>query len=79
MARTCDITGKKMMVGHKVSHSNKKSLKHFYPNLQTKKFFIPGENRWVTIKVTTSVLRTINKNGIDAVLKDYRAKGTCTV
>lgn len=67
------------MVGHKVSHSNKKSLKHFYPNLQTKKFFIPGENRWVTLKVTTSVLRTINKNGIDAVLKAYRAKGSCTV
>ena len=79
MARTCDITGKKMMVGHKVSHSNVKTKKWFYPNLQTKKFFIPEENRWVTLKVTTSVLRTINKKGIYPVLQEYRAKGTCTV
>lgn len=79
MARTCDITGKKMMVGHKVSHSNKKSLRRFYPNLQTKRFFLPEEDRWITLKVSTSVLRTINKNGIDAVLKEYRAKGICIV
>lgn len=68
-----------MVVGHKVSHSNVKTKKRFYPNLQKKKFFIPEENRWVTINVTTSILRTINKNGISAVLKKYRAKGTCKV
>ena len=75
MARTCDITGKRMMVGNKVSHSKKKTLRRFYPNIQTKRFFIPEENRWVTLKVSTSILRTINKKGISAVLKEYREKG----
>ncbi len=79
MARKCDITGVRMMVGNKVSHSNHRTKRRFYPNLQKKKFFIPEENRWVTINVTTSVLRTINLNGIFPVLKKYRAKGTCTV
>jgi large subunit ribosomal protein L28 len=76
MARTCDITGKKVMTGNKVSHSNKKSKRKFYPNLQTKKFFIPEEKRWITLKVSTSALRTINKLGISAVLKKYGEKGT---
>lgn len=79
MARKCDITGKRMMVGNKVSHSNHKTKRRFYPNLQKKKFFIAEENRWVTINITTSVLRTINKKGLFAVLKQYRAKGTCVV
>jgi len=79
MARKCDITGTRMMVGNMVSHSNKRTKRRFYPNLQKKKFFIPEENRWVTINVTTSILRTINKNGIYPVLKKYREKGTCTV
>lgn len=79
MARKCDITGKQMMVGNKVSHSNKKTLRRFYPNLQTKRFFLPEEQRWVTLKVSTSILRTINKVGIEAVLKKYRAKGICIV
>jgi len=79
MARKCDITGKRMMVGNTVSHSNRKTKRRFYPNLQKKKFFIPEENRWITINVTTSVLRTINKSGIFMVLKKYRQKGTCTV
>ena len=75
MARTCDLTGKKMMVGNNVSHSNIKTKRRFYPNLQTKKFFIPEENRWITLKVSTSALKTINKKGISAVLKDAREKG----
>lgn len=79
MARKCDITGKRMMVGNKVSHSNRKSKRRFYPNLQKKKFFIAEEERWITLNVTTSVLRTINKNGFDVVLKKYREKGTCLV
>ncbi|MCK9269141.1 MAG: 50S ribosomal protein L28 [Bacteroidales bacterium] len=79
MARKCDITGKRMMVGNKVSHSNRKSKRRFYPNLQKKRLFIAEENRWITLNITTSVLRTINKNGIDAVLKEYREKGTCLV
>jgi large subunit ribosomal protein L28 len=75
MARTCDITGKKMMVGNKVSHSNIKTKRRFYPNLQTKKFFVPEDNTWITLKVSTSALRTINKKGISDVLKDAKASG----
>ena len=75
MARICDITGKKMITGNKVSHANKKSKRRFYPNLQEKKFFIPEENRWVTLKVSTSALRTINKNGISATIKEAKEKG----
>ena len=69
MPRVCDITGKKVMSGHTVSHSNIKTKRKFNPNLQKKRFFVPEENRWVYLKVSTSALRTINKNGIYAVLK----------
>ena len=69
MARICDITGKKVMVGNNVSHSNRKTKRKFYPNLQTKKFFVPESGEWVTLKVATSALRTIDKNGITSVLK----------
>ena len=69
MARICDITGKKVMVGNNVSHSNRKTKRKFYPNLQTKKFFVPESGEWVTLKVSTSALRTIDKNGITSVLK----------
>jgi large subunit ribosomal protein L28 len=69
MARICDITGKKVMVGNNVSHSNRKTKRKFYPNLQTKKFFIPESGEWVTLKVSTSALRTIDKNGITSVLQ----------
>lgn len=79
MARRCDITGKKALVGHKVSHSNRKTLRKFYPNLQTKRFFIPEENRWIQVKVSTSALRTINKKGISETLKMYREKGLSKV
>ena len=75
MSKVCQITGKKVMVGNNVSHSNKKTKRKFNPNLQTKKFFIPEENKWVTLKVSTSALRTINKKGISAVLKDAKSKG----
>ena len=69
MARICDITGKKVMFGNNVSHSNRKTKRKFYPNLQTKKFFVPESGEWVTLKVSTSALRTIDKNGITSVLK----------
>jgi len=75
MARICQITGKKVMSGNNVSHSHAKTRRKFYPNLQVKKFFIPEENKWVTLKVSASALRTINKNGISAVLKEATAKG----
>ena len=69
MARVCEITGKRTRVGNNVSHANNKTKRKFYPNLQTKKFFIPSLNEWVEIKLATSALRTINKKGIEAVLK----------
>ena len=70
MPRVCDITGKKVMSGHTVSHSNIKTKRKFNPNLQRKRFFVPEENRWVELRVSTSALRTISKNGIYAVLKE---------
>jgi large subunit ribosomal protein L28 len=75
MSRVCELTGKKMIVGNTVSHSNIKTKRRFYPNLQTKRFFIPEENKWITLKVSTSALRTINKKGISSCLKEAREKG----
>jgi large subunit ribosomal protein L28 len=75
MARVCQITGKRPRVGNNVSHANNKKKRKFYPNLQKKRFFIVEENRWITLKVSTSALRTINKNGISAVLKEAKEKG----
>ncbi len=63
------------MVGNNVSHSKRRTKRKFYPNLQTKKFFIPESGEWVTLKVSASALRTINKNGITAVLKEAKAQG----
>ncbi|GDX47348.1 MAG: 50S ribosomal protein L28 [Bacteroidota bacterium] len=70
MAKACDITGKKAIGGNKISHSNIKTKRKFYPNLQKKRFFIPEENRWVELKVSTSAIRTINKKGISSVLRE---------
>lgn len=75
MSRVCQLTGKKVMVGNNVSHSNRKTKRKFYPNLVTKKFYLPEEDRYITLKVSTSALRTINKNGITACVKEARAKG----
>ena len=75
MSRVCEITGKAVIVGNKVSHSNIKTKRRFYPNLQTKKFFIPEENRYITLRVSAQGIRTINKNGISASLKKAREKG----
>ena len=75
MSRVCEITGKAVIVGNKVSHSNIKTKRRFYPNLQTKKFFIPEENRYVTLRVSAQGIRTITKNGISACLKKAREQG----
>ncbi len=75
MSRVCEITGKKAIVGNKVSHSNTKTKRKFNVNLKVKKFFLPEENKWITIRISTSALRNINKNGISAVVKDARANG----
>ena len=75
MSRICEITGKKMMVGNNVSHSNIKTKRRFYPNLQTKKFYLPEEDTWITLKVSAAGIRTINKKGIQVALKDAKEKG----
>lgn len=75
MARVCQVTGKKPMSGHHVSHSNIKTKRRFLPNLQTKRFYFAEEERWITLKVSTEALRTINKNGLSEVIKTMRAKG----
>jgi len=75
MARVCHVTGKKPIVGHSVSHSNIKTKRRFLPNLQKKRFFFAEEDRWVTLKVSTDALRTINKNGLATVIKEMRAQG----
>ena len=75
MSRVCQITGKKVVAGNNVSHSNKKTKRKFYPNLQTKKFYIPEEDKWVTLKVSTSALININKKGISAVMAEAKAQG----
>lgn len=75
MARVCQVTGKKPIGGNYVSHSNIKTKRRFLPNLQTKRFFFAEEDRWVTLKVSSEALRTINKNGLASVIKDLRLKG----
>ena len=63
------------MVGNNVSHSNRKTKRRFYPNLITKKFFVPEEDNYITLKISAAALRTINKKGISACLKEARLKG----
>ena len=76
MARVCQVTGKKPITGNKVSHSNIKTKRRFLPNLQTKRFFIAEEDKWVTIKLSTEGIRTIAKNGLYSVIKEMRQNGT---
>jgi large subunit ribosomal protein L28 len=72
MARVCQVTGKKVISGNNVSHANNRTKRRFYPNLHTKKFFIPEENRWVTLKVSAHAIKIINVRGIYQVLKDLK-------
>ena len=75
MARICQITGKKVMVGNNVSHSNIKTRRRFYPNLQTKKFFNPEDNTWITLVISANGIRHINKKGLSVCLKEAKEKG----
>lgn len=75
MARVCQVTGKKPMTGHHVSHANNKTKRRFLPNLQRRRFWVESEGRWVSLRVSNVALRTIDKNGIDAVLSEMRARG----
>ena len=75
MSKTCEITGKKVMFGNNVSKSLNRTKRRFDINLIKKKFFIPDENKWITLKVSASALKTINKKGISEVLKQARKQG----
>jgi len=75
MSRVCQITGKRPMVGNNVSHSKRRTKRRFHVNLFKKKFFLPEENRWVTLTVSAAGLRTINKNGIEKALEKAKEKG----
>ena len=75
MSRVCDVTGKKPMFGNKVSHANNKSRRRFDVNLQKKRFWLPDEIRFVTLKVSTRGMRIIDKKGIRKVVNELRAQG----
>src|SRR3569832_568999 len=74
MSRVCEITGKKPAVGNRVSHANNKKRRRFLPNLHTQRFWLEGEKRWVSLRISTNALRTIEKNGIDVVVAELRTK-----
>jgi large subunit ribosomal protein L28 len=75
MARVCQVTGKKPMLGNNVSHANNKTRRRFLPNLQYRRFWVEKENRWVSLRVSQAGLRTIDKKGIETVLAEMRARG----
>lgn len=75
MSRVCEVTGKRPAVGNRVSHANNKKRRRFLPNLHTQRFWLEDEKRWISLRVSTRGLRTIEKNGIDAVVADLRVKG----
>tara|TARA_Y100001934_G_C12232009_1_gene715865 strand:- start:909 stop:1148 length:240 start_codon:yes stop_codon:yes gene_type:complete len=79
MSRICEITGKKVMVGNNVSHAKNHTKRKFYPNLQTKKFYVPETDEWVVLKVSANAIRTINKKGIASVLSEAKANGNILV
>ena len=75
MSRVCELTGKKAMVGNNVSHALNRTRRVFNVNLVKKRFYIPEEDKWVTLKVSTAALKTINRIGISAAIKDAKSKG----
>jgi large subunit ribosomal protein L28 len=79
MSRVCQITGKRLQRGNNVSHSNIKTKREFLPNLRTKKFWLAEENRWVTLKVSASGIRSINKIGLSVALARSEAKGLVSI
>jgi len=75
MARVCQVTGKKPIVGNNVSHANNRTKRRFLPNLQYRRFWVESEKRWVRLRVSNAGLRLIDKKGIESVLADLRARG----
>jgi large subunit ribosomal protein L28 len=74
MSRVCQVTGKMPITGNNVSHANNKTRRRFLPNLHHKRFWVPSENRFVRLRVSSKGMRIIDKNGIEAVLTDIRAR-----
>ena len=75
MSRVCQVTGKRPITGNTVSHANNRRRRRFLPNLHTQRFWLENEKRWVSLRVSTNALRTIEKNGLEAVLADMRKRG----
>lgn len=75
MSRVCQVTGKKPLVGNTVSHANNKRRRRFLPNLHTQRFWLEDEKRWVTLKISTRGLRTLEKRGVATVIAELRARG----
>ena len=75
MPKVCQITGKKALVGNNVSHAMNKTKRRFEVNLIKKRFYLTGQEKWVTLKLSTSALKTINRKGLSAVLKEAKAQG----
>ena len=75
MANVCQITGKRVIAGNNVSHSKRRTKKKFYPNLFDKKFFLKEENRWVSLRISASGIRNINKMGLKNALDNAKEKG----
>jgi len=75
MSRVCELTGKKAMVGNNVSHALNRTKRKFGANLMVKRLYIPEEDKWITLKISASALKNINRKGISAVIKEARAKG----
>ena len=75
MSKICQITGKTTMFGNNVSHANNRTKRTFKPNVHNQRFWVETENRWIRLTVSRQGLRTIDKKGIDAVLKDIRGRG----
>jgi large subunit ribosomal protein L28 len=75
MAKVCQVTGKRPVTGNNVSHANNKTKRRFLPNLQTHRFWVESENRFVKLRITTKAMRIIDKKGIDTVLAELRARG----
>ncbi len=78
MSRVCQVTGKKVMVGNNVSHSKRRTKRKFLPNLFKKKFYLPEEDRWISLTVSANGIRTINKIGLNAALKSAKESGIIT-
>jgi large subunit ribosomal protein L28 len=75
MSKICQVTGKKAMVGNNVSHSKRRTKRRFYPNLFVKRYYLPEEERWISLKISAAGIRLINKKGLTAALKEAKEKG----